>query len=384
MKLIINKALNMLPSNAIVSYSHENGVDLNWKYESVNVREELKDNEVLVEMSSVGLCHTDIVIASLQVDGPPKILGHEGCGFVKKIGSKVSNCVIGDRVLLSFDFCKLCSNCLKSKEAYCREFNPLNLENKDSDVTFKTSTDETVLGKFFGQSSFSKYSVVSDSCIVNLRNTGVPDDAMDVLGPFGCGFQTGAGAIINAAGAAEGESCVVYGLGGVGLAAIMAAKVAGCSPIIGVDLLETKLEKAKSVGATHVIKPGTDEDVHNKIREFTGNGADISFECIGGPRFVQNAVKNAAPLGRIVYVGVGGFEDTIQIPLFPFMSAGKQLIGCIEGNATPSKFIPKMIEWYLNGQFPIEQIETQYPVQDFEKAILDVKSGKTIKAILKF
>lgn len=374
-----------MQSPAIISYKSQDGKSVNWKYENVSVRENLEPNEVLVEMSSVGLCHTDIALGSTQSEDA-RILGHEGSGTVKKVGSNVKNCAPGDPVLLSFSFCEDCSSCKTGNQAYCESLAELNMttcETEDAG-TFKTSTGGWAKGKFFGQSSFSKFSVVNASLVVNLRGFDLTREQLDKLGPLGCGFQTGSGAILNAGGAKKGESVVVYGLGGVGMAGVMAAKIAGCYPIIAVDIVQSKIDMAIELGATHGIVGGNNEEVHKKILELTGTGADLSLESIGGKRFVETALNNCGLCGRVVFVGLGPMEDVIEIPSFPFMMAGKKLIACIEGNAYPPEFVPKMVKWFLEGSFAVDKIEKEYPIQEFHQALDDVKNGKTIKAILKF
>lgn len=375
--------VSRMKSIAITSHKSSEG-QLDWRIEEISVREDLKDDEVLVEMIAVGLCHTDILLSQTQQQDV-RVLGHEGSGYVRKIGSKVTNCEIGDPVLLSFTFCGSCSSCDAKHPAYCEKFNSLNLlECEHEGETFTADSGAKITGKFFGQSSFSKFSVVNYRLMVNVKKFNLTREQLIKLAPLGCGFQTGAGGILNSGCAQPGDSAVVYGLGGVGMAAIMAAKVAGCNPVIGVDLLESKIEKAKKVGATHGIRGGNPEEIRKQLLEITGTGPDLSFECIGGSKFVENAVENAGVRGRIVYVGVGLFADVLQIPSFPFMAAGKQLIGSVEGDAIPSDFVPKMIEWYLEGKFPVEEVETVYPIREFQTALQDLKSGKTIKPILEF
>lgn len=371
-------------SKAIVSYPSTDGKSVTWKLQNVEVREDLMPDEVLVEMVSVGLCHTDLVVSVGQSEGA-RILGHEGAGYVKKIGDKITHCKVGDPVLLSYSYCSTCSSCKTGHESYCEKFAPLNMVPCESvGETFSVADGLKATGKFFGQSSFSKFSVVRESLVVNVKEFNLSNDQLKKLGPLGCGFQTGAGAIINSGAAKEGESVAIYGLGGVGMAAVMAAKIAGCRTIIAVDLLDSKIEIAKRLGATHGVKAGNPEEVKRQLTEITGNGPDLSFECVGGPKFVETAIENAGIKGRIVYVGVGDSIECLQVPSFPFMLAGKQLIGSIEGDAKPSEFVPKMIQWYLDGNFPINEIETVYPVEKFADALADMKAGKIIKPILEF
>lgn len=374
----------MLTTSAIVAYPSEDGKSVNWQLKSgIKVREELKDHEVLVDMHSVGLCHSDIFIGLGDPATFPRILGHEGTGYVAKIGAKVTSVEVGDPVVLSFTYCNECSQCKSGYPAYCYEFVPKNLFGSDGNDTYTLEGDK-VGGKFFGQSSFAKRAVVNETSCVNVKSLSIKHEDLAKYGPLGCGFQTGAASIYNTGDAQAGESCVVYGLGGVGFAGIMAAKIAGCNPIIGVDINEAKFELAKKLGCTHIIKAGSDEEVHDKILEITGNGADLSFECIGGSRFVVNAINNANNRGKIVYVGVSSFTETIPIPSLDFMTRGKRLLGSCEGDAHPQKFIPKMIGWHSKGQFPIEVLEKVYKIEEFQKAVDDMKNGNVIKPVLMF
>ncbi|KAK6459345.1 alcohol dehydrogenase [Scheffersomyces xylosifermentans] len=374
----------MSTTSAIIAYNSADGKNINWKYKSgIKVREDLKDHEVLVDMHSVGLCHSDIFMGVGDPDTFPRILGHEGTGYVAKVGSKVTSVEVGDPVILSFTYCDECSQCKAGYPGYCYDFIQKNLLGTDTDVTY-TLDGEKVGGKFFGQSSFAKRAVVNDTSVVNVKSLNIKKEDLAKFGPLGCGFQTGAGSIYYSGDAKAGESCVVYGLGGVGFAGIMAAKIAGCNPIIGVDTNERKFELAKKLGCTHTIKAGTDEEVHDQIVEITGHGADLSFECIGGSRFVQNAINNANNRGKIVYVGVASFTETIEVPSLAFMTGGKKLIGSTEGDAHPQKFIPKMIEWHSKGQFPVEDLQKFYKIEDFQKAVDDMKNGNVIKPILMY
>lgn len=372
-----------MKSPAIVSYPSKGG-SLDWKYETVRVREALKPDEVLVEMSAVGLCHTDVVFSLFEKEST-RIFGHEGAGYVKRTGSNVTNCSIGDPVLLSYDYCRTCHNCEKGLIAYCEKCAALNyLHCENVGETFETSEGIGAKGKFFGQSSFSKLTVVSSLLVVSVKKFNLTRSQLDQLGPLGCGLQTGAGAVINAGKATKDDSVVIYGMGGVGIAAVMAAKIVGCKRIIAVDVLDSKLEIAKSVGATHGVLATNADEARKEILTLTNGGADLSIECVGGPKFVRTAIENAAFKGRIVYVGTTLPDDQLEFASFEFMVMGKQLIGCIEGDSKSWEFIPRLVQWYLDGQFPVEVIESEYPISDFQTALKDVKEGKTIKAILKF
>lgn len=373
----------MTTTSAIVTYKSEDGKTLNWKWESdIKVRDELKETEVMVDLQSCGLCHTDLLLGVGDESGP-KILGHEGTGTVRKIGAKVTHVNIGDPVILSFTYCGDCTPCKAKSNGACYDFPQGNFIYNDLEDTYVLDGTK-VNGKFFGQSSFAKTAVVNGASVVNVESLDIPFADLLKFGPLGCGYLTGAGAVINAGEAKEGESCVIYGLGGVGFSALMAAKISGCNPIIAVDILDSKLEIAKEFGATHTIKAGTDQEVHDKILEITGKGASLSIECIGGAKFVENAINNASNLGKIVFVGLASFDETITIPTFPFLSSGKKLIGCMEGSALPSEFIPKMIQWYREGRYPIDKLEKFYKIEDYQTAIEEFKGGKVVKPVLLF
>ncbi|GMM37229.1 hypothetical protein DASC09_045540 [Saccharomycopsis crataegensis] len=369
-------------SKAIVAYNSPDGKSLNWKLETVQVRTSLKPHEVLVELKSVGICHTDMAFG---MQTPiPKIMGHEGSGYVKAVGEAVSVAKIGDPVVLSYSCCGDCKFCKTDRNSYCTSMSTQNLFGTDDDTTFMTEAGERAEGKFFGQSSFSNITVVNESCVVNVKEFDLTEQQMIELAPFGCGIQTGVGAVINAAKAEKGQSVVVYGMGGVGFAVMMAAKMAGCSPIIAVDLVDSKLELAKTLGATHTINGANDQEVHDKIFELTAGGADLSFECIGGGKFIEAAVNNCGNLGKVIYLGVSALTDVVNIPVLPFLLGGKTLISCLEGNAVPQEFVPKMIKWYLEGELPVDKIEKVYPFEDYMVALGEIQQGKTIKAILKY
>lgn len=370
-----------MKSPAIVSYPAKGKID--WRFETIDVRETLEDHEVLVEMLALGLCHSDILLATTQTDDV-RILGHEGAGVVKKIGKAVSNCAVGDQVALSYTYCGDCKACKRNEMPYCSKFLEMNIANKDEPQVFRTTADTKLLGKFFGQSSFSKYLVVNDTSVVNVAKYNLSAEQLAHSSPLGCGLQTGAGAILIAGRAKKGDSAIVYGCGGVGFAGIMAAKIAGCYPIIAIDILPAKLETAKLVGATHTFLGGDDADIHEKLMELTDGGVDVSLDTLGGPHHLGNAINNAGPGGRVLVVGVKDFSDVVEIPSTPFMAAGKQLIGCTEGSAVHTEFVPKMLEWYLEGKFPLDKIVRQYPVEDFETALADMKSGKTVKAVFRY
>lgn len=356
------------------------GADSPTVVEDVEI-DEPRGSEILVRMVASGVCHTDLVVKKTwPVNNPdrlPVVLGHEGAGVVEAVGPNVTKVKPGDHVLLSYASCRQCKQCDAGKPYYCTQFGLLNMGGGRVDGGPQlTRNGAPVFGGFFGQSSFASYALSSDS------NTVVVDPGLDlkVVAPFGCGTQTGAGAVLNTLNTQPGDSVAIFGCGGVGLAAAMAAKAAGAEVIIAVDPVEQRRQVALEVGATHVIDPLSD-DVVGTIRELTGGGANGSVETSARAEVVKQALQCLAPMGTCVNLGVG-------TPEFPFtmqlVSGGRRLTSIIEGEADPQEFLPRLIDLYRNGQLPIDRLIKYYKFDDFEQAVHDSETGATIKPVLLF
>jgi aryl-alcohol dehydrogenase len=199
--------------------------------------DEPREDEVLVRLVATGVCHTDIVVSKV-LPTTPAVLGHEGAGIVERVGSRVSKVRPGDHVVLSYVSCGKCKYCLQGKGGYCQSFELANFAGirPDGSTTMRQG-DEIVHGSFFGQSSFATYALATERNVVKVRT----DAPLELLGPLGCGIQTGAGAVMNVFAPQAGQSVVVFGTGSVGLSAIMAARAVGCTTIIGVDIRPQRL-----------------------------------------------------------------------------------------------------------------------------------------------
>ena len=334
--------------------------------------------EILVRMVASGVCHTDLVVKKTWPATRgllPVILGHEGAGVVEAVGPDVRQVKPGDHVLLSYASCRECAQCLQGKPYYCTQFGPRNMGGgREGSIT---KEGQTIYGGFFGQSSFATHALSDES------NTVVVDKDLDlkVVAPFGCGTQTGAGAVLNTLDLQPGQSLAVFGCGGVGLAAVMAAKAAGATAIVAVDPVEARRAVALEVGATHVIDPLAGDDVVERIREATGGGATGSIETSARPEVVKQALQCLAPMGTCVNLGVG-------TPEFPFsmqlVGGGRRLTSIIEGEADPQEFLPRLIDLHRSGQLPIEKLIKYYPFDEFEQAVHDSETGATIKPVLLF
>ena len=240
-----------------------------------------------------------------------------GAGYVRKVGSKVTKAKTGDAVLLSFDYCATCKSCEAEAPGYCNSFMPLNFSGKP---TAFSASEKDVAGCFFGQSSFANFSVVKDNSIVNVQDSVKDRAELQKFAPLGCGFQTGAGTITKLAGCGPKDVVAVMGLGGVGLAAIMAAKISGAKQIIGIDRVESRLKLATEVGATHTINTTGLESLVSEVQKVSGgDGASIVVDTTGVPALIQHGTDFTANRGKMVLLGVAPGDAVQGIPIVPFM-----------------------------------------------------------------
>jgi aryl-alcohol dehydrogenase len=347
--------------------------------------EEPRASEVRVRLSATGLCHTDISVMNrpFPID-KPIVLGHEGAGVVESVGSAVTKVKPGDRVLLSYNFCGSCPSCAQSAPSYCNEFAPKNFFGVRADgSTALRRNGEEVRHNFFGQSSFATHCLCEEQNLVKV-DSSVSEELFEMLGPMGCGFQTGAGAILNVLKPQMGDSVVVFGSGAVGMAAIMAAAAVGATTIIAVDRVAERLDQAKEVGATYGILADGSVDVVARIRELTGGGANVILDTTAVPTVMRQAVDALAPLGRCGLVGGAAVGTTLEIDVRDLFLHGKTLRGIVEGDSVAEDFIPKLIKLQQQGLFPIEKLVRFYKFDEINSAVADSLSGEAVKPILRF
>jgi aryl-alcohol dehydrogenase len=354
------------------------GVDSPFTFEEI-VLSDIRPTELLVKIEATGLCHTDLAVVHGHIPAAfPFVLGHEGAGVVEQVGENVTEFAVGDRVGVSFASCGHCANCLSGREAYCTNFMVLNFSGarEDGSPTMATADGGEMKGSFFGQSSFATHAIVSERNAVK-----VPDEIpLSIVGPLGCGIQTGAGTVLNSLKVTAGSSVVVSGTGAVGLSAIMAAKVAGATTIIAVDVIDERLAFAERLGATHLINGKTD-DVVARILEITGGvGAAYGVDTTAVPQVVENIITATSFGASVALVGVP--KPGVTMPLGLISGSGKTLVGAIEGDAVPQVFIPQLVALYQAGLFPFDELITTYPFDQIEQAIADTQSGAAVKAVL--
>jgi aryl-alcohol dehydrogenase len=340
--------------------------------------DEPQAGEVLIRIVATGVCHTDYFAQTQSYPVPlPAVLGHEGSGIVEKVGTGVTHIEPGDHVVLSYSSCGVCPNCLRGKAYACENFYDLNFGGKMADGTCRLHKEHQPVSNFFGQSSFAYYSVTSARNVVK-----VPKDVpLEMLGPLGCGIQTGSGAVLNKLQPSPGSSIVIFGIGAVGLSAVMAAAVAHCGIIIAVDIQDSRLELAKELGATHTIN-ARGMNVVEAIMNITGKGANYAIEASGRPENTRNAVDCLAMLGTAVQVGGSklGTEATVDLNTILFE---RNLNGFLMGESVPQLYIPMLIDLYKQGKFPFDKLIKYYTFDQINKAFEDSANGTTIKPVIK-
>jgi aryl-alcohol dehydrogenase len=342
---------------------------------------EPKAGEVLVKLVASGICHTDTAVIEQYLPVTfPMVAGHEGVGVVEKVGPGVTTLVPGDRVILTFPSCGVCEHCQEGHPYSCDDnFNMFFGGNYRDGSKRMTDENGTEIGVLFGQSSFATYAVANQD---NTIKVDVDIDDLKALCSLGCGVQTGAGAVLNRMKPRPGSSIAVFGCGAVGLAAIMAAKIAGCSTIIAIHGSKGR-EEALEFGATHTIN-GRKEDAVAKIKEITGGkGVNYALESSGQPPMALTMLDSMAKEGLAVTVSV---TADAQVPITlegQIMNPSVTFAGCVEGHSNPKVFIPELVKFYKEGKLPVDKMCKYYTFDELQKAY-DEGHGGVLKPVVVF
>jgi aryl-alcohol dehydrogenase len=348
-----------------------------WEIGNIEV-DSPRGDEVLVRIVATGLCHTDMSVRDQYLPMPlPAVLGHEGAGIVEEIGPDVTDLAVGDHVVLTVLSCGKCGNCLTGRSCYCDALMPLNFGGTRADGTATLHEHGNPLhGCFFGQSSFAGYAIATQRNAIK-----IPDDVpLELMGPLGCGIQTGAGTVINALKPEFGSVIAIFGTGPVGLAAVMAAKLVGCGTIIAVDLNDDRLQLARELGATHTFNGKAGSTVES-IRAL--GGARYSVDTTGVPSVIRQAVECLTMNGHCRIVGVSPPGTEIQLEINSILF-GQTIGGVIEGETVPKIFIPALVEMWRQGRFPFDRMVRFYDIGEINLAVEDSLSGRALKPVLKF
>jgi aryl-alcohol dehydrogenase len=336
--------------------------------------EEPRAGEMRIRLVATGICHTDLHEHPGRHSPHPIVLGHEGAGVVEKLGEGVSGFEVGDHVILSGNSCGQCPSCKANRPTYCDLAMPLCFGGQRLDGS--TSLDAgAVHSHFFGQSSFASHCLVPQRTAVKMDK----DLPLEKLGPLGCGVVTGAGAVIEALRVGYGDTIAVFGTGGVGLSAVMAARLVGARRIVAVDINRERLELARELGATDCI-PADEEGVAEKVRAVTGRGVDFSFNTTTVPEVHTWALEVLAMNGTAGFVAAPRGEWAPK--MFAMLAGGRQLRGILGGDAHPGIFIPKLTDYWRQGRFPFDRLLTFYPFAEIDRAFADAHSGTAIKPVL--
>ncbi|CAI7641867.1 unnamed protein product [Penicillium pancosmium] len=359
----------MTATHAIVAREPTEPLRVNWSLEEVDVHVP-GDDEILVEMRATGICHTDILLSSLPSGtlglAYPKVVGHEGAGIVRAIGQNVRSAHVGDPVLLSYYSCTECGQCRDSHPAYCDAFQSGNYLGRQRSMSTKGKGEE-VWTRFFGQSSFAHHSIVSETSVVNVKDFIYDTDELKLFAPLGCGFQTGMGAIQNISSAGADDAVLIFGLGAVGMGALMTAKIQKCSTIIVVDRIEHRLQTAKSLGATHTINTKSLETtaLNEAVLAVVPGGVSIVIETTGVPALLEYSLKSLKNRGKLILIGVPPLGYELKVNVTEHINA-----------------IPQMIQWYREGRFPIDRLVQYFKATEFGNALSHLEEGVTIKPVL--
>jgi aryl-alcohol dehydrogenase len=356
-----------------------NGAHQQFQIQEINMDDELRSFEVLVQVVATGLCHTDLAVRNQHLPiNLPAVLGHEGAGIVVSVGSNVTKVKAGAHVVIAPSSCGKCNFCLSGHPSYCINLLSLNMggARADGSCPYHDLEDNVVNGFFFGQSSFATYSLTSENNVVNVPN----DVPLEILGPLGCGLQTGAGTVLNVLKPGPGESIAIFGIGPVGLAAMMAAKASGCTTIIAVDVHDKRLELAKGLGATHTINSKT-VIVSQFINEnILPGGVHYSVDTTGRSDVITQAVGSLRMMGKCALVSLSA-ASKLEID-YSVMTAGRSIQYVFEGDSIPGILIPRLIELYKNGLFPFDRLIKFYDLDDINQAVSDSENGTTLKAVI--
>jgi aryl-alcohol dehydrogenase len=335
-------------------------------------------DEVRVRVVATGICHTDIHCHSGRGMPVPKpiVLGHEGAGVVEEIGAGVTGLEVGDHVVISGGSCGACPSCRSARPTYCRDAMKLAFGGMRTDGSSPLSQNgERIAGSFFAQSSFATHALTPARSAVK-----VPKDVpLHLLGPLGCGIITGAGSVLEAFKLRPGQSIVVFGVGSVGLAAIMAARLAGASKIVAVDTDAARLALAVELGATDAL-PST-EGTPGALREIAPWGFDFAFNTTSVPAVYEMSVLCLANEGTAGFVTrpIGEWGPNIAMML----AGGRKLQGILGGSANPQIFIPLMIDYWRQGRFPFDRLVAEFPFEKIGEAWAACEAGSALKPVLR-
>ncbi len=345
--------------------------------------EDPQDDEIKVKLVACGVCHSDLTFMKGDMPAPmPLVVGHEGAGIVEKVGPRVTSVKPGDHVLMMVSYsCGKCPMCAVGKPTQCVENLPVMMMAclPGTMGTTRLRKDGKPINHVFGLAAMAEYAVVKERSVVKVRE----DAPLDKICIMGCGVTTGMGAAMNTTGIRVGESIVVYGSGGVGLSAIMGAKLAGAGKIIAVSRSDRKLAVAKELGADFVVKSGVEDPVA-KVKELTGGqGADYAVEAVGKAAVMMQAFGSIRNGGKLVVAGMAPLIEMLTIAPFEFL-LGKCIVGTVQGDIIHSVDVPRFVDMYMQGKIPLDKmISHTFKLAQVNDAYTALDKSEAVKTVVK-
>jgi alcohol dehydrogenase len=336
--------------------------------------------EVLIKMKAAGLCHSDLSVIDGNRPRPlPMVLGHEGAGIVEEIGSGVTDLVVGDHVVTAFvPSCGICQPCHSGRPALCEPGLVANTAGTLLGGARRLRRRELELNHHLGVSAFAEYATVSRNSLVKVdRSLGFAEAAV-----FGCAVITGTGAVINTADLPRERTVAVIGLGGVGLAALLGARLREATTLVAIDLSESKLAMARDLGATHTFN-AADPECADKVRSLTSGGVEFAFEMAGAVKAMELAYRITRRGGTTVTAGLAHPQAMFSIPQVGIVAEERTIKGSYLGSCVPSKDIPRYIEWYQAGKLPVDKLLSETLLLDEINEGFDrLARGETLRQTL--
>jgi len=342
--------------------------------------EDPQQNEIKVKIVASGVCASDWHFIKGDMPVPvPVVMGHEGAGIVEKVGPGVTSVAPGDHVLMMVAFsCGKCRYCVEGRPTRCVENLPIQMMASLPGGATRLRKNGKPVNHIFGLAAFAEYAVVHERSVVKIRK----DAPLDKVCLMGCGITTGMGAAINTTKMKAGETVVVYGCGGVGLSAIMGAKLAGAGKLIAVSRSDRKLAAAKQFGADYVIKSGVEDPVA-KVKELTGGmGADYAIEAVGKGEVMMQAFGSIHAGGKCVIAGMAPLTEILTIMPFEFL-LGKTIVGTVQGDIVAPIEIPRYVDMYMDGKLPLDKMITNvYKLSQINEAFAALDKSEVIRSVI--
>jgi alcohol dehydrogenase len=339
--------------------------------------------EVLVQLVGAGLCHSDLSVIDGSRPRPmPMVLGHEAAGIVREVGPGVHDLKPDDHVIFSFvPMCGHCIHCATGRPALCEPGAQANLTGYLITGTRQIRDRQgQPLHHHLGVSGFAEHTIAAQESLIKI-DKAIP---LEHAALFGCAAITGVGAVVNTARVEPGAAVAIWGLGGVGLCAVMGARLANAHPIIAVDVLPGKLGLARELGATHVVN-ASEVDPVAAVRDLTGGGAAYVFEAVGSERALGQAYAATRRGGTTVTIGLPGPTRMLSVPAVTITAEERTIKGSFMGSAVPRRDIPRLLELHAAGLLPVEKLLTRTIALDQINEGFDaLASGEAVRQIITF